>query len=70
MSPFGNRLQNRSCQCGESGAVGALAGGLVNALAGQGSEVQTINNLVQIGIKGGEAEVELNTAVDVIVPAA
>jgi hypothetical protein len=30
----------------------------------------TINNLVQIGIKGGEAEVELNTAVDVIVPAA
>ena len=64
-----NEIAQSAIGFGISGAVGALAGGLVNALAGQGSEVQTINNLVQIGIKGGEAEADIDTAVD-LVPAA
>jgi RHS repeat-associated protein len=64
-----NEIAQSALGFGIAGGVGALAGSLVNAVAGQGSEVQTINNLVQIGIKGGEAEVEIDTAVD-IVPAA
>jgi hypothetical protein len=32
-----------------------------------GSEVQQINNLVQIGIRGGEAEVEEETALDIAI---
>jgi hypothetical protein len=48
-----------------SAALDAGAATLVNTITtfgGQGSEVQTINNLVQIGIKGEEAETALDFA--------
>jgi len=64
-----NEVAQGALGFGISAAVGAAAGQLVNTVVGQGSELQTINNLVQIGIKGGEAEVEIDTAVD-LVPAA
>ena len=60
---------------GISVGVGALAGKLVNSLTtigGEGSELQTINNLVQIsvGAEGAaEAEIELDAGV-ALIPAA
>jgi hypothetical protein len=60
-----NEMVQGALGFGISGGVGALAGSLVNAVAGQGSEVQTINNLVEIAIEGSEVD----AAID-MVPAA
>jgi RHS repeat-associated protein len=57
-----NEIAQGALGFGISGAVGAAAAQLVNAVAGQGSEVQTINNLVEIGIEGSEAEAGLDLA--------
>jgi len=51
---------------GVSVAVGAAAGKLVNvltAIGAQGSEVQTINNVIQIGLRVESAQDALDTAV-------
>ena len=59
---------------GASAGVGAAAGTLVNALAktlpqtsAVGSEVQQINNLVQIGVKASEAAAAEETALDIAI---
>jgi hypothetical protein len=57
---------------GASVGLGATAGTLVNLImkglpqaAANGSEIQQINNLVQIGIKGSEAEAEEEPILDI-----
>lgn len=59
---------------GASAGFGAGAGALVNALtrtlpqaSAVGSEIQQINNLVQIGVKASEAAVEEETILDVAI---
>jgi hypothetical protein len=57
---------------GIAAGVGALAGTLVNTVTtiiGQGSQAQTINNLVRIAIQADEAEAAEDAA-DVVLPAA